>query len=78
MSNKTYYRFASFIFAIIAVAHILRAVYELEATVAGVPVPIWFSWAAAIIALYLSIRGCQLAMSIRSKASKTKRLKRKK
>lgn len=57
MNDKEYYVVSSSLFLIVAVAHLMRAVYGLEASVAGVSIPIWFSWAAAVIVGYLAVRG---------------------
>ena len=56
---------ASIIFAVIAVGHALRAVYEWEAMVGGVAIPVWFSWVAVVIAGYLAVRGWQFAQKAR-------------
>jgi uncharacterized membrane protein YozB (DUF420 family) len=65
MKKKQYYVLAAVLFAIIAVAHALRAVYQWEAVIAGVTIPLWFSWVAVGIAGYLAIRGFQLAKKTR-------------
>ncbi len=61
MNKKSYYKIVSVIFAIITALHLLRAVNGWEATLAGVSVPLWISWAAVLIAGYLSVRGWQFA-----------------
>lgn len=60
MSQKTYYRLATTVFAIISAAHILRALQGWEVTLAGIVIPLWVSWAAAAIAGYLAFRGWQV------------------
>ncbi|PIR85049.1 hypothetical protein COU15_02650 [Candidatus Kaiserbacteria bacterium CG10_big_fil_rev_8_21_14_0_10_45_20] len=57
MDTKTYYKVASSLFLIVGLAHLVRALYGWEAIVAGVIVPVWFSWVAAVVVLYLSYRG---------------------
>ncbi|HEU0085455.1 MAG TPA: hypothetical protein VFQ59_00655 [Candidatus Paceibacterota bacterium] len=57
MNKKTYYYTVSVIFSIIALLHLLRALYGWETEVAGVIIPIWFSWVAVALAGYLAFRG---------------------
>lgn len=61
MNKKTYYMLASVIFAVIAVAHALRAYYGWEAQIGDYVVPVSYSWVAVVLAGYLSIRGWQFA-----------------
>jgi hypothetical protein len=61
MKKKTYYTTAATVFAIVALAHLIRAMQEWEAIVAGAAIPVWFSWVAVALAGYLAIRGFQLA-----------------
>ena len=61
MKKKTYYTTAATIFAIVALAHLARAIQGWEAVVAGVVIPVRFSWVAVALAGYLAIRGFQLA-----------------
>ena len=56
---------ASLLFAIIAVGHAIRAIYEWEAVIGGVMIPVWFSLAAVVIAGYLAVRGWQFAQKTR-------------
>ncbi|MBP9817035.1 MAG: hypothetical protein KBD05_03345 [Candidatus Pacebacteria bacterium] len=56
-NRKTYYQVTSLVFLIVAVLHAMRLLYGWEAVVAGVTVPLWVSWAAVLIAGYLSYRG---------------------
>lgn len=61
IKKKTYYLAAALVFALIAIGHGLRVAYGWEAVVADMVVPMWFSWAAVIIAGYLAVRGYQFA-----------------
>lgn len=61
MSKKVYYYTVSILFFVIAALHLLRALYQLQVTVDEVVIPIWISFVATAIALYLSIRGWQFA-----------------
>lgn len=63
MDKRTYYKIVSVVFGIIAVAHLARVFYGWEAVIADVVIPLWVSWAAVLIAGYLSVRGWQLAKS---------------
>ena len=57
MTDKQYYISTSIIFAVIAIAHGARLVYELSATLGGITIPLWISAAAVLIASYLALRG---------------------
>ncbi len=61
MNTKTYYQLVAVIFSIIAVLHAVRGIYQWEAVVAGVAIPVWVSWVAVLIAGYLAVRGFQFA-----------------
>lgn len=61
MKKKTYYTTAATIFTIVALAHLIRAIQEWEAVVAGASVPVWFSWVAVVLAGYLAVRGFQFS-----------------
>jgi len=56
-NRKTYYQVTSLVFLIVAVLHAMRILYSWDAVIAGVMVPLWASWAAVLIAGYLSYRG---------------------
>jgi len=56
-NRKTYYQVTSLVFLIVAVLHAMRILYSWDAVIAGVTVPLWASWAAVLIAGYLSYRG---------------------
>jgi len=46
--------FAAIIFLIVGSLHLLRAIAGWEAYVGGIMIPIWVSWVAVLVALYLS------------------------
>lgn len=54
MSNKAYLSLSGLIFLIIAVLHLLRAVYGWEAAIGGWMVPMWISWVALVVSGYLA------------------------
>jgi len=61
MDKKVYYKTVSTIFLIIGILHLLRIFQGWEAVIGGVVIPLWASWAAVIIAGYLSYRGFSLS-----------------
>lgn len=61
MALKLYYKTVAIIFGVITIVHLARITREWEAVFAGQPVPMWVSWAAAIIAGYLAVRGFQIS-----------------
>lgn len=61
MSLKIYYTTVAIVFSIITIVHLARITGEWQAVFAGQPVPMWVSWAAAIIAGYLAVRGFQIS-----------------
>jgi len=61
MNHKTYFKVTSLIFLIIAVLHLLRAVYGWEAVINGYTIPVWASWVAVLVAGFLAFRGYQMS-----------------
>jgi cytochrome c biogenesis protein CcdA len=61
MDQKSYLQLAGAIFALVALAHLVRAVLGLPIVIAGWIVPIWLSWLAFVIAGALSWFGWSLA-----------------
>ncbi|MBI2639983.1 MAG: hypothetical protein HYW90_03810 [Candidatus Sungbacteria bacterium] len=59
--QKIYSLVAGTIFLIIALLHALRLIYGWEAMIGGWMVPIWLSWLALAIGLFLSYQGFLLA-----------------
>ena len=47
----------SYYFTVIAIAHLARIIFVLEASIAGYAIPLWVSGAAVMIAGYLATRG---------------------
>jgi hypothetical protein len=56
-NNKWYFTVTSIVFAVVAIAHLARIILMLEAEVAGVPIPLWASGVAVVVAGYLATRG---------------------
>lgn len=61
MNKHTYYRAASLIFTLLAVAHGARIFYGWEAEMGGYTIPVEASWVMLGIAGYLAVRGWQFA-----------------
>jgi len=61
MERKTYLQLTAVIFAIVALAHLLRAVLGWPIVIAGWIVPVWLSWLAFVVAGGLSYFGLTLA-----------------
>jgi tellurite resistance protein TehA-like permease len=61
MKDKQYFTIASIVFVVIAIAHLARIIWMMEATIAGYEVPLWCSGVAVIVAGYLATRGFMAA-----------------
>jgi hypothetical protein len=61
MDRKQYLMVAGAIFAVVALAHLLRAVMNWPIVIAGWIVPMWLSWLGFVIAGALSWFGLTLA-----------------
>jgi hypothetical protein len=61
MDKQSYLRLAGAIFALVALAHLVRAVMDWPIVIAGWIVPIWLSWLAFVIAGALGYVGMTLA-----------------
>ncbi len=61
INNKWYFTISAIIFSVVAIAHLGRIVMNLDAVVAGYPVPLWVSGVAVLIAGYLATRGFMAA-----------------
>jgi hypothetical protein len=61
MEQKTYILITSWFFAVVALCHLLRALFGWEVVVAGSWfIPVWCSWIAFIVTGYLSYTGFKL------------------
>lgn len=54
LEQKDYIQVTGLIFGVIAVLHVLRLILGWDANIGGYTVPIWVSFVAALIALYLA------------------------
>lgn len=61
MDKKSYLQVTGAIFALVALAHLIRAVLDWPIVIAGWIVPVWLSWLAFVIAGALSGFGWNLA-----------------
>ena len=57
MNHKTYLKTVGSVFLVIAVLHLLRAIYGWEAVINGYTLPMWLSWAAVLLAGFLAYKG---------------------
>jgi len=60
MSSKGYFLISGVIFAIVALAHLLRVTQGWDIIVAGKVIPMWISWAGLVITAILAYFGLQL------------------
>ena len=60
-NNKWYFTVSSIIFTVVAIAHLGRIILMLEATFAGVAIPLWVSGVAVLLTGYLATRGFMAA-----------------
>jgi Na+/proline symporter len=61
MSQKIFSLLASVIFFVVALAHAARLVFKLPVSLDSWAAPMWVSWVALIVALYLASEGFRLA-----------------
>ena len=61
LDQKRYLTVAGAIFALVALAHLVRAVMDWPIVITGWIVPIWLSWLAFVIAAALGYFGLTLA-----------------
>ncbi len=64
MDQKTFSLISGFIFLLIAILHVLRIVYALDAVIGGWEVPKWISWVAIAAGVYLGYEGLRLSKSL--------------
>ncbi|QIG46367.1 hypothetical protein G5V57_00495 [Nordella sp. HKS 07] len=57
MSARGFSRLAAVIFAIVALAHLLRAAAGLDIAIGAESIPIWVSWVGAVVAGFLAYLG---------------------
>ena len=61
MTHKAFSLVAGVIFSVIALMHILRIALGWHLSFAGWVVPMWVSWAGALVAGYLAYQGLRLS-----------------
>jgi uncharacterized membrane protein len=61
MSEKIFMVLASLIFLMVGLAHAARLIFHLSVSLDGWAAPMWASWIALIVALYLAVQGFRLA-----------------
>ena len=60
MSQKTFIGVSGTIFGIIAILHLLRAIYGWPAHIGTLEVPTWASWLSVLVAGYLAVTAFML------------------
>lgn len=55
MSKNLALTVAGIIFAIVAIAHLLRMIFQLDVVIGTVTIPLWVSGIAFVVALFLSV-----------------------
>jgi hypothetical protein len=61
MTKSNFILVDSMMFLLIGLAHLVRALMGWEVTIGTYVVPVWFSWLAILIALYLGFQGFMLS-----------------
>lgn len=61
MNQKSFSTIVGVVFSLIAILHLLRAVYGWEAVIGGWAMPLWASWVALVAALYFAYTSFRLA-----------------
>ena len=64
MSQKTFLQVATAIFVLVALGHVLRIALGASVTIQGVLIPMWVSWIALVITVFLAYEGFQLARKL--------------
>ena len=55
MANSAYQKVSGIVFALVAIAHLARAVQQLPVTIGTTVLPVWLSWVAVAVAGSLSV-----------------------
>lgn len=63
MDRKSYLQMAGLVFALVSLAHLVRAVLSWPIVIAAWSVPIWLSWVAFAVAGLLGYWGFRLSQS---------------
>ena len=61
MSARTYCMLSAVVFAVVAIAHLVRAVQATPVVIGGWGAPVWISWAAVLVAGGLALWGFRLS-----------------
>lgn len=61
MEQKRYFVITGMIFTLIGILHLARIIKGWEAQIGGLVIPMWLSWLAVILALFLAVSGSKLA-----------------
>ncbi|HVZ28604.1 MAG TPA: hypothetical protein VG798_08130 [Rhizomicrobium sp.] len=66
MDSRRFLRIAATIFAVVALAHLIRIIMAWPVQVGAWAIPIWISWIALVGAGVLSFFGFRLAKNVQS------------
>jgi hypothetical protein len=61
MKSKTYFMVAGWVFLLLALGHLLRAINGWEVSVGDMRPPMWISWVAVLVGGYLGYWGIKLS-----------------
>ncbi len=61
MDKNKFFLFGGIVFGVAGVSHLLRALSSWSLSVEGFAIPLWFSYIAGIVLLFLSYQGFKLA-----------------
>lgn len=61
MEQKRYFVITGMIFTLIGILHLVRIIKDWEAQIGGFVIPMWLSWLAVILVLFLAVSGSKLA-----------------
>lgn len=65
LRERTYLFVAGSIFGIVALAHLMRAFFGADLSLAGWAIPLWLSWTATVVTAYLAYMSFHLALRMR-------------
>ena len=61
MQSKTYRLASGSLFTIVAIAHLVRSIYQWQLMLSGWEIPLWVSWTAVILTGYLAYNAFTLS-----------------
>ncbi len=61
MTKNSFVSIAAFVFLAVGILHGLRLMFDWGVMIGEVVVPVWASWAALIVAVYLAYQGFKMS-----------------